>query len=167
MGPNGEQARKICEADDNSAFEPVEWSPDGRRLAYKRQYQTPGKSAVSIESSDVKGNFRTTALSEARLQDFYWLADGRLIYTLNEPDPDPDRTSCNFWELQVDELPVGLDGRQQSGCFRVQSGRPMEDLQATFGPGYGRRHLNRTRGCRGPAHESGRRLGSLHGFAQR
>jgi serine/threonine protein kinase/Tol biopolymer transport system component len=127
MGENGEQARKICEADENSAFEPVEWSPDGRRLAYKRKYQTPGKSVVSIESSDLRGGFRTTALSEARLQDFYWLADGRLIYTLNEPDPD--RTNCNFWELRVDSR-TG-EPRGHSRRLTSWSGFCMDNLSAT------------------------------------
>jgi serine/threonine protein kinase len=99
MGPDGGQARKIFEADDNGAFVSVEWSPDGQRLAYLNIHQSAGKHEEVMETRGLKGG-PPIALPSATSRDFCWLADGRLIYTLNEPNPDS--TSCNFWELRID-----------------------------------------------------------------
>src|SRR5437764_10446308 len=34
MRPDGQQARKLYESDENSGFTGAEWSPDGQRLAF-------------------------------------------------------------------------------------------------------------------------------------
>lgn len=99
MGPAGEQVRKLCESDENSAFWRVQWSPDGRRVAYLRFRDAPEKLEVSIESRDLKGGPPTTILSGKGIEDFRWLPDGRMIYSLDEPDPDA--WMCNFWEARV------------------------------------------------------------------
>jgi Tol biopolymer transport system component len=100
MGPDGEQARKLYETDENSGFGNVQWSPAGQRLAYLRYHQAPDKFEFGIESRDLKGGLPTTMISGASLRDFRWLPDGRMIYSLAEPEPN--RNSCNFWETQID-----------------------------------------------------------------
>jgi len=99
MGRNGEQARKVCETDENSAFWRVQWSPDGRRLAYLKFHKTPEKFEIAIESRDLKGGLPTTILSGQGFEDFRWLPDGRMIYSLDEPDPNA--WMCNFWETRI------------------------------------------------------------------
>jgi hypothetical protein len=99
MGRNGEQARKVCETDENSAFWRAQWSPDGQRVAYLRFHQTPEKFEIAIESRDLKGGPPTTILSGEGFEDFRWLSDGRIIYSLDEPDPNA--WMCNFWETRI------------------------------------------------------------------
>jgi Tol biopolymer transport system component len=105
MAPNGSQARKVYATDENSRYENVRWSPDGRRLAYYKVQQSATKIEMSLESRDLKGGPATTILSglgdgpeDFHSEDFYWLPDGRVIYSSAEPD----RKSCNLWEMRVD-----------------------------------------------------------------
>jgi serine/threonine protein kinase/Tol biopolymer transport system component len=102
MDPNGEQLRKVYECDENSRFENVRWSPNGKRLAYYKVHQAATKLEVRLESRDLKGGFPTTILSGTgeESKDFYWLPDGRMIYS--SADPDSNRKSCNLWEMRVD-----------------------------------------------------------------
>jgi len=99
MGRNGEQARKVCETDENSAFWRIQWSPDGQRLAYLKFHETPEKLEIAIESRDLKGGPPTTILSGEGFEDFRWLPDGTMIYSLDEPDPNA--WMCNFWETRI------------------------------------------------------------------
>jgi eukaryotic-like serine/threonine-protein kinase len=100
MGSDGEQARKLCETDEDSAFWRVQWSPDGQRVAYLRFHQGAEKLEVAMESRDLKGGPPRTLLSEPGIEDFRWLPDGRVIYSLDEPDPNS--WMCNFWEARTD-----------------------------------------------------------------
>jgi Tol biopolymer transport system component len=101
MRSDGEQARKLYETDENSSFERVEWSPDGRRLAYIKQYPISDKSESVLESRDLNGGPPTTISSPAPW-DFWWLTDGRMAFSLVESHPGAFR--CNFWELRIDTL---------------------------------------------------------------
>ncbi len=101
MQADGEQARKVMEADENSGFGGVRWSPDGQRLAYVKVQQTSEKYMVRIETRDVHGGDPTTLLSaplRISVPDLYWLPDGRLIYTMEE---DAAGFTCNLWTLPV------------------------------------------------------------------
>jgi eukaryotic-like serine/threonine-protein kinase len=100
MGPNGEQARNLSTADENNAFERIQWSPDSQRIAYIRHHRTAERFEVSIESRDLKSGSLTTVLSQERIRDFSWSPDGRLVYALAEPDPNGG--SCNYWEMRID-----------------------------------------------------------------
>ena len=107
MDSNGEQARRLCETDENSSFNNFGWSPDGQRIAYLRNRQTPAKWEETLESRDLRGGPPTTILSsgpwwqKGGLRDFLWLPGGRLIYILG--DNDLNGFSCNYWEILVDE----------------------------------------------------------------
>jgi serine/threonine protein kinase len=100
MEPNGQQAGKLCETDENSAFWRVQWTPDGQRVVYLKFHKGPEKFEVTIESRDLKGGPPTTILSAERLEDFRWLPDGRMIYSLDEPGPNS--WMCNLWETRID-----------------------------------------------------------------
>src|SRR5260370_6750209 len=96
MGPEGEQARKLWETDPDSGFIRVQWSPDGRRLAYLQSGQE------DIEMRDVNGGPPKTVLSieGQSLNDFLWLPDGRMLYASEESGHNAN--TCNYWVFRPD-----------------------------------------------------------------
>jgi serine/threonine protein kinase len=105
MGPNGEQARKLYETEENTVFVAFKWSPDGQRLAYIKFKKRPGDNKPSgvVESRDLKGGNPQPILPVSDLDllhDYLWLPDGRLMYALE--DPGSNGKTCNFWEMQID-----------------------------------------------------------------
>jgi len=108
MGPGGDQARKLFDTDEESAIGGLNWSSDGKRVLYDKTDQ----SGDSLLSRDLKGGPPTPILGPSEMKqvnDFIWLADGRLLYSVAEPGSF-NGSACNFWEMQ-------LDGR---------TGEPME-----------------------------------------
>lgn len=100
MQADGEQPRKLVEAEQDSGFESVVWSPGGQRLAYARYKQTPEKEFVDIETRDLGGNNVVTLfpLPGGFLPSLYWLPDGRLIFNRAEENV---AFSCNLWAVPV------------------------------------------------------------------
>ncbi len=100
MGANGEAARKLYEADENGALCCVNWSRDRTRTIYIKTDQ----SGDTIVSRDLKGGLAVTIIPPAemkRVKDFLWLADGRLLYSAEEPDSGFNG-HCNFWTMRID-----------------------------------------------------------------
>ena len=156
MRPDGGEARKLYDVDDNSAIGGAEWSPDGQRLAYVKWHQPVGeKFEWHFESRDLNGGVPTTFASDFDLTDitdWSWVPDGRIVYTV--PDySDSRENTCNFWQTRmnlhtgeplekpkrftnwsgfcVDTLSVTADGKKLA--FRrstVQSSVYFADLQA-------------------------------------
>jgi eukaryotic-like serine/threonine-protein kinase len=101
MRPDGGQARKFHEADENTGFLGAEFSPDGKRLGYVQWRVSGHKNEVSIESRALKGGPATTAISLFDLADWTWSPDGRIISSV--PDPQDSRSqTCNFWQTRID-----------------------------------------------------------------
>jgi serine/threonine protein kinase/Tol biopolymer transport system component len=102
MRPDGGQARKLFEADENSAFGGAEWSPDGQRVAYPKWHKAD-KFEWHIESRDLNGGPPITAVSDSDLgdiTDWSWSPDGRIIFSV--PDhADPRENTCNFWQTRI------------------------------------------------------------------
>ena len=109
MEPNGEHPWKLFGTDENGGVRSVHWSPDGQRVAYLKSRETPDRFEEAIESRDLKGGRPATILSETSLRSFSWLPDGRMIYSLAEPDPNG--ISCNFWETRIDAQTGAINGR--------------------------------------------------------
>jgi eukaryotic-like serine/threonine-protein kinase len=104
MRPDGGEARKLYEVDDDSAIGGAEWSPDGQRLAYPRWHHAiGGKFEWHIESRDLKGGPPVTVASDFDLTDitdWSWVPDGRILYTV--PDySDSRENTCNFWQTRM------------------------------------------------------------------
>ena len=117
MGAKGEEPRKIVTADEGESLRSVVWSPDSRRIAFERSTAVqPGRRdrfgpagvRCGIESHDLKGGQLAVVLSDPKLAmgfggGFWWLADGRMIYSLGEPVPAYfGLTDTNLWEIRVD-----------------------------------------------------------------
>jgi serine/threonine protein kinase/DNA-binding winged helix-turn-helix (wHTH) protein len=100
MDAAGDGARKIATADLNSDFQDLDWSPNGRRLVYRRDYPANDKLDTILESRDLDGGAPAALLSDNTLWTYKWLPDGRLIYVLLQRDITS--SSCDFWQMRVD-----------------------------------------------------------------
>jgi serine/threonine protein kinase len=106
MGINGENARKLYESDENGGMGGLMWLPRGQRVVYV----VTDKSGDSLVTRELKGGPVTTILfppDMKEIKEFAILPDGRLLYTLTEPDAVGD--SCNYWTQQLDERTGALD----------------------------------------------------------
>ena len=100
MGPNGEQARKIYQAEEAAAMDCSGWTPDGKHYFYVSKDQSGSTGWVQ----PLNGGSPITLLRDAelsRMNDFVWLHDGRVIYGSPESD-----TVCNYWTMRF-ELRTG------------------------------------------------------------
>ncbi len=110
MAANGDAPRKIITAGEGEFLYLVIWSPDSRRIAYLRGRRGPTGFQCNIESRDVNGGPSVVVLSDPKLAveyggGFWWLADGRLIYSLSEaagPGGTAVSRESNLWEIKLD-----------------------------------------------------------------
>jgi Tol biopolymer transport system component len=101
MTTEEEQARKLFAAtDENSGFGRVAWSPDGKRVGYLKFHQGIDRFEVSIETRDLTGGPPTVLVTSFLLHDFYWLPDGRVVYSSGEGSATAS-DNCNLWEVRV------------------------------------------------------------------
>jgi eukaryotic-like serine/threonine-protein kinase len=114
MRANGEQARKVAEADEQSGLDKVHWSPSGQRLAYVKYRQMPDRIETSIETRDLEGGAPTTVISQQGPADLYWLPDGRIVFSRWE---EADANTCNIWQTQIDPQ----NGRASGGAERLMN----------------------------------------------
>jgi DNA-binding winged helix-turn-helix (wHTH) protein/Tol biopolymer transport system component len=106
MGVDGENARKLYESDENSAVSGLGWFPHGHRVFYF----TTDKSGDAMVTRELSGGPVTTIFSPGdlkKIQDVAVLPDGRLVYSLHEPDA----TNCNYWVVGLDEQTGALAGK--------------------------------------------------------
>lgn len=99
MDSSGEQARKFFDTDEGTSIGGLSWSRDGKRVLYVKTDQ----SGDTLLSRDLKGGPPTFVLAPNEMKqvsDFFWLADGRLLYSV--PDPEFSDSGCNFWEMRLD-----------------------------------------------------------------
>jgi eukaryotic-like serine/threonine-protein kinase len=100
MGPNGEQARKIQESDENHAICCLIWSRDGKQYLYI----STNSSGDTVLSRNVKGGPAVTLFQPSELatmHDLLWLHDGRVVHSLSEP-VNTVSDVCNYWTLRID-----------------------------------------------------------------
>ena len=100
MDGNGENPRKMLQGAHGDRFLQVQWSPGGDRIAALNSRSEADKPVEIIETVPQQGGAGSTILSAAGVRSFCWSADGRIIYSIEEPPPN-DRDT-NLWELRVD-----------------------------------------------------------------
>jgi serine/threonine protein kinase/Tol biopolymer transport system component len=109
MRPDGDQAHKLYDTDERGAFFGGEWSPEGQRLAYVITHFTAHNHSLVIESRGLNGGDPVTILADpGSLDNWSWMPDGRIVYSLG--DPGPPAETCNLWTLKVDSRtgkPIG------------------------------------------------------------
>jgi DNA-binding winged helix-turn-helix (wHTH) protein/Tol biopolymer transport system component len=99
MTSSGEEARKLFDTDEESSIWGLIWSPDGKRVLYVKT-----DSEDTLVTRDLQGGPPSTILGPGdmkRVNDFSWLTDGRLLYSLSETDSFFG-SACNFWEMRLD-----------------------------------------------------------------
>jgi serine/threonine protein kinase len=99
MGPDGENARKLYEIDEDSAMGGLYWFPHGQRV----WYGAFDKSGFSLVTRELTGGPVTTIPrpSEMTSWDVTLLPDGRLLYVIGESGAVG--STCNYWVLPLDE----------------------------------------------------------------
>ncbi len=102
MGPDGEQARKLFDTDENSSFAFMLWSRDGQHALVRRT----DASGDAILSRDLHGGPPVQVFTPAEVKqmrgDLSWLPDGRLIYQVADPGSGYMQETCNFWAMRLD-----------------------------------------------------------------
>jgi serine/threonine protein kinase/Tol biopolymer transport system component len=101
MAPDGQQARKLYEANEDGGVFGFTWSPDRQRVTYIKR----DESGDTLVSRDMKGGPLTRLSpfppSEAeKVREFSWLPDGRMILAIEEPGAIG--STCNFWLMRID-----------------------------------------------------------------
>jgi serine/threonine protein kinase/dipeptidyl aminopeptidase/acylaminoacyl peptidase len=110
MRPDGQDARKVFEVDENDTIGGLTWSPDGQRVIYGRQ-DGPDIESSYLVSGDLKGGPGTKVLfpdDPKLINALIWLPDGRLIYRLDEPGFRVK--TCNLWQIKMDSRLSGYIG---------------------------------------------------------
>ncbi|MGB6804336.1 MAG: hypothetical protein WBE31_18880, partial [Candidatus Sulfotelmatobacter sp.] len=118
MGPAGEGSRRVMVVDPTDDLLGFSWAPTGQRFAYAVTRHRPGtKVDTVIESRDVEGRQPPTVIlsnpdfATAGGTGFYWLPDGRLIYSLAESPPN--QKDSNLWALRVDPVKGEVRGEPE------------------------------------------------------
>jgi eukaryotic-like serine/threonine-protein kinase len=136
MGPDGENARKLYEADENSAIGGFHWFPHGKRV----WYYALDKSGVSLLTRELGGGPVTTMVPPNQMTnswDVTLLPDSRLLYTLFESAAGG--LSCNYWVMPIDERSGALTDKPKrltnwgptcpSGTSMTADGRKLTFLR--------------------------------------
>jgi len=113
MRPDGQQARKVFDVDENGAIGGLTWSPDGQRVIFVRQ-DGPDIANTYFESGDLQGGPLTKILppfDTKIVTNFIWLPDGRLIYRLDEPGFRVK--TCNLWRIGSNPQLTAFVGKPQ------------------------------------------------------
>jgi len=102
MGPNGEQPLRFLSAPDTrSTFYSVQWAPNGKRLAYGvlHTLEAANQQEQILQTRDLDAQSLTTLVSSPNLDDFIWLPDDRILYSVYEGDGQSE----NLWEISVNK----------------------------------------------------------------
>jgi eukaryotic-like serine/threonine-protein kinase len=103
MKSDGGQERKVFQAAAGDGLYGGEWSPDGQRLLYNYFHQMNDGGEYTLESRDLAGGPRVTAVASHRvvILDWTWLPNGRVLYSIAEPGAASEET-CNYWTVRLD-----------------------------------------------------------------
>ncbi len=100
MGPDGQGAHKILEAEGEGSLTAFSWSPDGTRIMY---IKVDAAGEPTWVSRDLHGGPLTTifpASDVSLLNEVNFLPDGRMIYSV--PEPGAMGNTCNYWARRID-----------------------------------------------------------------
>ncbi len=97
MDADGGSARKLLSAGPREHFGKLQWSADGKFLAYIHYRTEPGKEVV-IETREVDGDRTATPVSDPGMRTFCWVPDGRIIFSRRA---SPAGGDMNLWSVAV------------------------------------------------------------------
>ena len=108
MGANGENPRKLLQGALGDHFLQLQWSPDGKRIAYLKSHSDNDKSDSTIETLPVNGGISSALFAASGLRSFCWSSDSRIIYSVQEASPN--ERDMNLWEVPVDSRRMQASG---------------------------------------------------------
>jgi eukaryotic-like serine/threonine-protein kinase len=110
MRADGTDQRKIISlSEEGTAFASPVWSPDGHWIAYQKFRYGAFNIQAEVELFNLEHGTKSVVVSEPRLNfGLKWLADGRLLYAVDEPPPS--RNTSNFWAVGMDSSTGHLNG---------------------------------------------------------
>ena len=79
---NGQRRHKPFETLGQNHLTRVQWSRDGEWITYLRRPADPLDYSASLEIRGLNGSAATTLVSDPRLRDFFWLPEGRIVYSI-------------------------------------------------------------------------------------
>ena len=101
MRADGTDQRKIISLSEGDVFSSPAWSPDGHWIAYEKFRYGAFTIEAEVELFNLEHATRNVIITRATTElGFEWLADGRLLYAMDEPPPS--KNSSNFWAVNVD-----------------------------------------------------------------
>jgi len=104
IGAKGEDPKMIAKGDEATGFSQVQWSADGKRIAYMKISQVFDNFECALENRDLVGGAAVPILNGANLcqnrQGFWWGVNGRLIFS--QAEPPPNENDSNLWEMKLD-----------------------------------------------------------------
>ena len=126
MSPQGESPERVLGLDENDRASFVQWSPDGRRVAYFKWHPAPERVECSIETCTLKGAERTVVVADRLLSSFCWIPQGYIVYSRLESLAAVD---SNLWKIPVDSR----TGKPEGGPTRVTNwaGFRIDSLKAS------------------------------------
>jgi Tol biopolymer transport system component/DNA-binding winged helix-turn-helix (wHTH) protein len=110
VNADGGQPRMIRPSDGSFCGTPA-WSPDSRRIAFARSAYLPGvwEARTEIDLFDLASKKGRVLLSTPGLGPaLAWTADGRLIFSLDEPPPN--QTDSNLWWARINPRTLQVEG---------------------------------------------------------
>lgn len=126
MRSDGQDPKRVAEAGADGRFLQLQWSPDGRRVAYMKSAHQGDATKVLVESIDPSQATTIQMFSSPGLQSFCWTAGAELFLALQEAPPNERDT--NLWEAKVQS-----DGKLASPAKQIThwEGFSFWDLSAT------------------------------------
>jgi eukaryotic-like serine/threonine-protein kinase len=104
IGAKGEDPKMIAQGDEASGFSQVQWSADGKRIAYMKVNQVFDNFECALENRDLVGGAAVPIVNGANLcqnrQGFWLGVNGRLIFS--QAEPPPNENDSNLWEMKLD-----------------------------------------------------------------
>jgi DNA-binding winged helix-turn-helix (wHTH) protein/Tol biopolymer transport system component len=162
MGPNGEDAHKLYETDENGSICCLHWFPNGRRVWYGTMEKVPG----GIVTSELAGGLATPVFPD-RWPKTSWeytvLPDNRLLYPMGESGAVGE--SCNYWMTPLDEqtgTPIGQPKQltNWSGFCPLYASTTGDGRKLAFLKRYSHSTIQTAE-----VSEGGKRIGNLRGIA--
>jgi len=85
--------QRVLDLGPGGSISRAQWSPDGDRIAFLRRTPAVSGQTVTIESVPVSGGVNVTLFSDPNLNDFSWLTDSQLAYTIE----NRMQATCNLF----------------------------------------------------------------------
>lgn len=107
IDPDGGHQHKAFDTPGNNYLTRVRWSPDGRWLAYFERPADPLQFSAKLQIHGPKAASPITLVSDPGLMDFFWLPDGRIVYSIG------GERACEFEVIRTNPATGAPQGKPQ------------------------------------------------------